>query len=132
MGGAGVLELRSFSGFDFARLLRNFEITADSPSAAGQVRLTALAFYLAPALAVNGAVLQLAATFWVSLRRWGAAALILSGVYSILLIGVLLILSVVPVNDFADVVGPPRYGLALSAASAMALAGLGLRELRPR
>ena len=43
MNGSSVFDLRSFSGFDFARLVRNFEITANSAEASGQIRATAVA-----------------------------------------------------------------------------------------
>ena len=39
-------------------------------------------------------------------------------------------LSLVPVNDSASSVGLPRWGFALSAAGAAALAWLGRQELR--
>ncbi len=32
MHGSNELDSRTFSGFDFARLIRNFEITAETPS----------------------------------------------------------------------------------------------------
>ncbi len=130
MDGAGALEFRSFSGFDFARLVRNFEITADSTSAAGEFRATAIAIYLVPALAVNGAVLDFAAIFSAPLRRISGCALAVAAAYVILVLALLLALSVVPVNEFATVVGFPKYGFGLTASGALLLASLSVRELR--
>ena len=58
--GTAEFAARDFSGFDLARLIRNFEITAESQSEAGQIRTTALLVYLMPALVVNSAALWLA------------------------------------------------------------------------
>jgi hypothetical protein len=132
MDGAQALRFHSFSGFDFARLIRNFEITAESQSEAGQIRATALLIYLMPALVVNSAVLRL-------LRRATgippaavAGASVAAGGYGLSVLGVLLFLSMVHVNDFADVVGAPRYGFLVSALGCAVLLGLGLARLPRR
>jgi len=132
MEGSGRLDARVFSGFDFARLVRNFEITAGSASAEGQIRATAVAIYLVPALAVNGALLHVAAAFSQQLRTMSGLALLSAAAYGLLVLLTLLALSVLPLNEFEDVVGLPAHGLGLTVAGALTLAWCGLRELRPR
>ncbi|MEX1253288.1 MAG: hypothetical protein WEE64_02995 [Dehalococcoidia bacterium] len=129
MNGAGPFDLRSFSGFDFARLVRNFEITADSASSSAQVRGTAVALYLVPALALNAAVLHAAAPLLGLQRRLVGWALLVSGAYALAILGLLLLLSLAPLNDFQSSVGLPSWGFALSAASGALLVWLGRREL---
>jgi hypothetical protein len=130
MEGAGPFDLRSFSGFDFARLVRNFEITAESTSSTAQVRGTAVALYLVPALAVNAAVLRLVSP-WLGLDRTLVGRVLLcSGAYALALLALLLLLSLAPLNDFASTVGLPSWGFALSTASGAVLVWLGLRELK--
>jgi hypothetical protein len=53
-----------------------------------------------------------------------------AGGYAALLLGALLFLSVVPVNDFASAVGLPTWGFGLSAASAVVLMLVGRWEIR--
>lgn len=126
MEGSNELDHRSFSGFDFARLIRNFEITAASESETGRIRAAALILYLMPALAVNAAILAaLSWTIGVS-NRVAGAAVIAAGVYGQVVLGALLFLSVVQVNDFAGVVGAPRYGFVVSALGCAVLLGVGL------
>jgi hypothetical protein len=129
MEGEGELRDRAFSGFDFARLIRNFEITAASPSGVGQLRATAVAIYLVPALAVNVAMLSGLALMN---RRWiGAARLAcaLGAAYAMAVLGVLLLLSALPVTDLAGVLGRPEYGYAATAVAAFVMGGIGLEEL---
>jgi len=130
MAGDGPFSLRTFSGFDFARLVRNFEITADTASSSAQVRGVAVAVYLLPAVAANAAMLRLCAAFRLLDRRVAGWALIGAAAYILAMQALLLFLSLVPVNDFASSVGLPRWGFALSAAGAAALAWLGRRDLR--
>jgi len=130
MDGAGVFALRSFSGLDFARLLRNLEIAADSTGDRGQITATALAIYLVPALAVNAAVLsQLSASVRPLHRAAGVASLV-AGAYSLALLTFILLLSVTPINDFSRVVGAPSWGFWLTLSGALGLALLGVRALR--
>ena len=53
LDGTAEFAARDFSGFDLARLVRNFEIAASSEREEGGLRLTAVVLYLVPALAVN-------------------------------------------------------------------------------
>lgn len=129
MEGAGPLDLRTFSGFDFARLMRNFEIAADSAAETGGVRGAALALYLAPALAVNGALLHQLRGFEI-MRAAGGPALIAGGAYAAWVLAVVLLLSQAPVNDFERVVGTPSWGYGLTAVGAAALVAVGLTEVR--
>jgi hypothetical protein len=130
MHGSSEFDYRTFSGFDFARLVRNFEITAGSPASMGQVRATAIALYLIPALAVNAVVFN---GFALVNPGWSRAARLASATgaaYTLAVIGGLLLLSAVPVSNFADVVGWPSYGLAATAGAAFAMGTLGVFESR--
>lgn len=130
MDGSSVFDLRNFSGFDFARLVRNFEVTANSAEASGQLRATAVAIYLIPALAINGALLYLLSSFAGWLRYAAGVALLLAAGYIVAMLFALLFLSVVPVNQFADVVGLPSWGFGLTLAGALLLGLLGQKEMR--
>ncbi len=130
MNGSSVFDLRSFSGFDFARLVRNFEITANSAEASGQIRATAVAIYLIPALAINGALLYLLSSFAGWLRYAAGVALLLAAGYIVAILFALLFLSVVPVSQFADVVGLPSWGFGLTISGALLLGLLGQRQVR--
>lgn len=130
MEGAGPFGERSFSGFDFARLVRNFELAADSATDSGQVRGTAVALYLIPAAAINGAFLHVLASIARSDRAVAGWALVIGGAYALLLIGFLLAMSVVPFNDFAGAVGTPTWGYATTALAALGLVWCGRRESR--
>ena len=132
MDGAQALRFHSFSGFDFARLIRNFEITAASQSEAGQIRATALLIYLMPALAVNSAVLRLVRRAAGIPATAVAGASVAAGGYGLVVLSALVFLSVVEVNDFADVVGAPRYGFLISALGCAVLLGVGLARLPHR
>lgn len=130
MAGAGPFETRSFSGFDFARLVRNFEIIADSASSTAPIRGTAIAIYLVPAAAVNGGVLYLIAAFAKLDRRLVGWALVIGAAYILVMLALLLFLSLAPLTPFELAVGMPRWGFALSLTGGLLLAWLGQRELR--
>lgn len=119
MGGQDVFELRTFSGFDLARLVRNFEITASSTQETGQIRLVAVALYLVPALAINGAVLHQVQARAVQFHSASIVALLAAATYGAFILAAVLFLAIVPVNDFEQYVGWPRVG------SYLALVGLG-------
>jgi hypothetical protein len=130
MDGSAELDQRTFSGFDFARLIRNFEITADSASSTGGIRATALAIYLMPALVINGAVVQGLERPLGWARIVSGIALASAGFYSLLILATVLFLSVVAINDFAHVIGPPEYGFGLCALASIKLVVLGIAGLR--
>ena len=130
MEGAGELRLHTFSGFDFAKLVRNFEITAGSTSETGQIRATAALIYLAPALVINAAVLNLLEVPAGISKRVAAASAVAAGGYGLLVLVATFFLSVVHVNDFADVVGTPRYGFLISAMGSGLILCLGLAGVR--
>lgn len=130
MAGAGPFETRAFSGFDFARLVRNFEIIAGSLSSTAPIRGTAIAIYLIPALAMNGAILHLLDAFAKLPRRLVGWALVLGGAYSLTMLAFLLFLSLAPLTPFEATVGLPRSGFVLSLGGGLLLAWLGQRELR--
>jgi hypothetical protein len=130
MHGSNEFDSRTFSGFDFARLIRNFEITAGSPSTMSQVRATAIALYLVPALAINAVVFDAVA---LASRAWNRAAGLASALgaaYKFAVLGVLLLLSFLPISGLADVIGCPKYGLALTAGGALVLGIIGVLDLR--
>ena len=132
MDGSGQLDSRTFSGFDFARLIRNFEITASSASETGQLRASAIAIYLVPALALNGGLLRAATACWPAVRAIGGAALVGAALYSVAVMVVIFLLSVLPINEFADVVGAPAYGSGVAAAGTLLMGWLGVEDLRHR
>lgn len=130
MDGSGPFGLRTFSGFDFARLVRNFEITTDSASGAAQVRVTAVALYLVPAAAVNAAVLHVLSGLAGLRGRIIGWTIAVGGAYVVAILAVVLLLSLVPLNDFKNAVGLPRWGFATSLAGGLLLAWAGRNELR--
>jgi len=132
MDGAQPLRFHSFSGFDFARLIRNFEITAESQSEAGQIQATALLVYLMPALVVNSAALRLVRRAASIPAAAVAGASVAAGGYGLVVLSSLAFLSVVHVNDFAMVVGAPRYGFLISTLGCAVLLGVGLARLPHR
>jgi len=130
MDGTNAFDLRTFSGFDFARLVRNFEITADSDPVAGQLRVTAVAIYLMPALAVNAVFLRQLSAFVRSLEHAAGVALLLAAVYILSMLAALFFLSVAHITEFADVVGAPSWGLGLTLSGALLLGWIGQGEVR--
>jgi hypothetical protein len=130
MSGSHELRFHEFSGFDFARLIRNFEITASSQSETGQIRATALLIYLMPAMAANAALMTLLESPAGIPRRVATGATALAGGYGLAVLGAMVFLSAVEVNEFADVVGAPRYGFVLSALGCAVLVGCGLLKTR--
>jgi hypothetical protein len=127
--GTSEFAARDFSGFDLARLVRNFEVVASSPSEAGRDRLTAMALYLAPALAVNGALLALVQ----AIRREAAAAASGAGAaYALAVLSAVAALSAVPGTDLRGVLGAPMPGFYVSAAGAVALAASAVLTWRRR
>lgn len=129
MHGSNEFDYRTFSGFDFARLIRNFEITAGSPSTIGQIRATAITLYLIPALAVNAVVFAGMGLFNRGWNRAVGLASVLSAGYTFGVLAVLLLLSLLPISGLADVVGWPTYGLALTAGGALVMGSIGVLEL---
>jgi hypothetical protein len=126
--GAGIMDLRSFSGFDLARLARNFEIAADSEAGAGRIRATALALYLVPALAINAAIFE-ASTF--RLREtlpMARLACLTAGVYAVVVLAAVLLLSQAPFNGFELVAGTPAWGFVVTAAGAVLSIVLGVQS----
>ena len=118
MDGAGPFDQRAFSGFDFARLIRNFEITTDTTSSFAQVRGTAIAIYLAPALAANAAAIAVAAPvagFSGRFVRWCLSG---AALYVLALHGLIFLMSAAPMNEFSDAVGLPREGTLLAVGGA--------------
>ena len=130
MDGSGPFDLRSFSGFDFARLVRNLEITTDSQSSLSQVRASAIALYLVPALAVNAAALHACEGVLALPRRYAAWALAIAATYALALLLLILAFSLTPLNELASAVGAPRMGFLLTALGAGGLALISRRQLR--
>ena len=129
LDGTAEFAARDFSGFDFARLIRNFEITAESQSEAGQIRATALLIYLMPALVVNSAILRLVRRAVGIPATVVAYSSVVAGGYGLVLLSALVFLSVVEVNEFAVVVGAPQYGFLITALGCAVLLGAGLARL---
>ena len=130
MNGSNELDSRTFSGFDFARLIRNFEITAETPSTVSQITATAIALYLVPALAVNAIVFDAIALANRGWSRAAALASIIGAVCTFVVLAGLLVLSFLPISDLAHVVGWPAYGLVLTTGGALVMGSIGVLELR--
>lgn len=110
---------RDFSGFDLARLVRNFEIVASSTSESGRAGATAFALYALPALAVNAAVLALAPALH---RKAAAIALAVAAAYGFAVLLAAATLSAVSFTELDRVLGAPMTGFFVSAAGIAALA----------
>ena len=110
LNGSSQFASREFSGFDLARLVRNFEIVASSSSEAGPLRLTAAALYAVPALAVNGAVLAQVQR----LRRAGGVALCVAGSYGLVMLLAVALLSNFTWTQLDRVLGGPMSGYFVS------------------
>ena len=125
--GTAEFAARDFSGFDLARLVRNFKIVASSSSEAGQVGLTAVALYTMPALAINGAVLALVP----AIRRKAAAiALGVGAVYPLVILTVVAALSATSWTDLEGILGAPMSGFFVSVAGGAALTASAVLTLR--
>ncbi len=109
---------RDFSGFDLARLVRNFEIVASSPTESGRDKITALILYAMPALAVNGVALALLP---VIRRKAAAVALGVAAVYALFVLAAVAALSVISWTELERVLGAPMSGFFVSLAGAAAL-----------
>lgn len=125
--GAAEFGARDFSGFDLARLVRNFEIVASSSAEAGRDRLTAVVLYAMPALAVNGAVLG----FVPAVRREAAAiAMGCAAAYAFAILSVVAALSVMSLAELERVLGSPMIGFFVSLTGAGALAASSALTIR--
>ena len=119
LDGTAEFAARDFSGFDLARLVRNFEIVASSPSEAGRDKLTAVVLYAMPALAINGTVLVLVPAVR---RKVAAIALGVGAVYALIILAAVAVLSAVSWTALESVLGAPRSGFFVSLAGAATLA----------
>jgi hypothetical protein len=117
--GSAEFASRDFSGFDLARLVRNFRIVASSSSEAGGAGLIAIALYAMPALAINGAAMSL-----VPIVRRGAQVIALSAAaaYAFAILLAALALSRLTWTDLGPVLGRPLAGFFISALGAVTLA----------
>jgi hypothetical protein len=123
--GASLLDFRSFSGFDLARLVRNFEISVGPDSELNELRASAIALYIVPALAVNAAALELLRWRLPDAATLSRAASVACGAYAAFVLLVVLLLSQVPVNNFEVVAGTPSWGFAMVAVGAALLVWTG-------
>lgn len=130
MDGSGPFALRTFSGFDFARLVRNFEITSESTQATAEVRGAAIVMYLIPAAAVNAAVLNLSTSLTGLPPRIVAWAVVACAAYILVVLSLLLVLSLFPLNDFESAVGLPTWGFGVTLGGALLMGWVGRRKLR--
>lgn len=129
VGGAAEFASRDFTGFDLARLMRNFEVVASSSSDAGKFTLTAVVLYLVPALAVNGAVLV-----WLAdSRRLASGALALAALYGAAVLGGVAAISSIGDSDAERVLGGLMAGFGSSGlgAALLLLSSLLLVRARP-
>ena len=124
--GSAEFASRDFTGFDLARLVRNFEIVAASSREAGGFRLTAAVIYLMPALAVNGATLA-----WLAAApRISTAALLFAAVYAAVVLFGVAFLSIASWTELQRVLGGLMPGFGCSLAGSLALLSAGVVLLR--
>lgn len=120
--GSAEFGARDFSGADLARLIRNFDIVASSSSESGQLRAWAIVLYVAPALAINGAVMS-----WLPVRVGVATvAALCAGVYTAGLLTLLFVLTVAPWTDLERVLGGTLTGFWATALGAALLLCAGI------
>lgn len=126
MEGTTEFSARDFSGFDLARLVRNFEIATEEDS--GKLRLTAVVLYAVPALAVNAAVFTLVP----QLRSWQVVAAGVAAAYGLVVVGGVGLLATVSGTELRGVLGEAMVGWWVSVAGAgmMAVSGVMLAWLR--
>jgi hypothetical protein len=108
--GAAEFVGRDFSGFDLARLVRNFEIVADSSSEEGRLRVTAVVLYMVPALAANGATFAVVPP----LRAWAPVALGIGAGYGLFVLVCAGVLTVVSWTELERVMGEWAIGYLMS------------------
>jgi hypothetical protein len=126
--GAAEFASRDFSGFDLARLIRNFEIASPDEDS-GRLRLAAVVMYLSPALAANAGVMA-----WAPVgRRLAGGAALAAALYAAVVTGGIVLLSAADWTELGRVLGGPLSGFWLTATGVGALAvaaALGLRAER--
>jgi hypothetical protein len=118
LDGTAEFAARDFSGFDLARLVRNFEIAASSEREEGGLRVTAVVLYLVPALAVNGAAFAVIPP----LRRWATPALGIAAAYALFVLVATGVLAAVSWTELEGVMGGALVGFYVSLAGAGLLA----------
>ncbi len=104
MDGSAEFAARDFSGFDLARLVRNFEIATSEDS--DRLRITAAILYAVPALAVNAAVFAIVP----QLRAWATAATVGAAGYALVVLVSIGVLAVVSGTELQRVLGPAMAG----------------------
>ena len=95
--------------------MRNFNVVSSTSSEAGGLRATAVALYLVPALAVNGAVLAWAPS------RFSPVATIAGAVYAGFVLGAAFVLSIVSWTELQRVLGAPLSGFWVTLAGVVVL-----------
>ena len=116
--GTAEFAARDFSGFDLARLVRNFEIVASSSSEEGQFGLITVALYAMPALAINGAVLAFVPAIQ---RRAAAIALGIAAFHALVILTMFAALSAISWTNLQGVLGSPMNGFFVSVAGGATL-----------
>ncbi|MEX0683872.1 MAG: hypothetical protein WD904_02620 [Dehalococcoidia bacterium] len=121
---AGTAEFgaRDFSGFDLARLVRNFEVVSTSSRESGGLRATAVLLYLVPALAVNSVVVT-----WLRMPpRIASLLIVTAAAYAATVLFAMVLLAGVSWTELERELGHPLIGIWLSACGAATLAVAGV------
>jgi hypothetical protein len=118
MDGTAEFSARDFSGFDLARLVRNFEIATDGDE--GRLRVATVVLYAVPALAVNAAAFVAVP----GLRVWERAAVGIAFVYALVVLVGVAVLASVGWTDLEGVLGRVMVGWWMSLVGVVAM-GVG-------
>ena len=118
MDGTADFSARDFSGFDLARLVRNFEIATDGDE--GRLRVATVVLYAVPALAVNAA----AFTVVPQLRVCERVAVGLAVVYALVVLVGVAVLATIGWTDLEGVLGKVMVGWWVSVVGVVAM-GVG-------
>jgi hypothetical protein len=125
LDGTAEFAARDFSGFDLARLVRNFEIVASPPRRQARQADRSCPLRYASA-GHHGVVLALVPT----VRRKAAAIALGSGaVYALVILTTVAALSAISWTDLEGVLGAPMSGFFVSVAGGVALAASALLTL---
>jgi len=124
MDGSAEFAARDFSGFDLARLVRNFEIATSGDN--DRLRLTAAVLYGVPALAVNAGVFAIVP----QLRAWARAAMAVGAVYAFVVLVGIGVLATGSGTELERVMGPAMIGYYVSLVGAFMMAAAAALQLR--
>jgi hypothetical protein len=123
--GVGPFSMRSFSGFELARLARD----ASGGDSLLSLQTTAIALYLVPAIAINALLLSATNGLLRLSPRQRSVASLGAGAYGCLVTAVALFLMLVPTAGVDEVLHRPEIGLGFEAAGSLGFIYLGAKRL---